>query len=81
GPLSVGFVDSINQVKTMYHQDSTDNIRQEILSNLNVRYIFWGPAERALGGWDPHEASYLFEVYETDGYSIFELTSEDYLIE
>lgn len=48
--------------------------RWQLLARYSVDYIFWGPAERALGTFDPHEATYLRHVYEaTRGYAIFEV--------
>jgi hypothetical protein len=38
-----------------------------------VDYLFWGPAERAVGTFDPYAQPYLQPIYETAEYAIFEI--------
>jgi len=47
--------------------------RQWLLKEYSVDYIFWGPAERALGNFDPAQATYLRQIYDADEYSLFEV--------
>jgi hypothetical protein len=49
-----------------------DGWRQELLEEYGIDYVFWGPAEQQVGSFDPHFASYLREIYDEDGYAIFE---------
>jgi hypothetical protein len=49
-----------------------DGWRYELLIYYGVDYVFWGPAERRLGDYDPRLSSYyLWPVYDKDGYLIF----------
>jgi hypothetical protein len=73
GPLSIDYENVYIQVSSVYNNDIEENVRKDILSNLNVRYIIWGPAERKLGDWNPNDVAYLSKLYEHAGYSIFEL--------
>jgi hypothetical protein len=50
---------------------SDDVWRQAFLSDYSVDYVFWGPAERDLGTFDPLTAPYLQQTYETQAYAIF----------
>lgn len=72
GPLTIDFENVYIQVSSVYNNDTKEDVRKDILSNLNVRYVFWGPEERKLGIWNPNHANYLTRVYERGGYSIFE---------
>jgi hypothetical protein len=45
--------------------------RGEFLTTENVAYLFIGPAERALGNWDPQAQPGFTEVYQDGGYAIF----------
>jgi uncharacterized membrane protein len=40
--------------------DTSDARRGQIIRDYGVRYVFYGPQERALGGFDPASSS-LFE--------------------
>lgn len=47
--------------------------RESLLGQYGLDWVFWGPAERALGDFDPHTASYLHCRYEVGGYAVFEV--------
>jgi len=72
GPESVGLVEIEKEIDKFYSQDTSDEYRMEFIDQYAIRYIFWGPSERRLGGWNPVSAEYLIEVYQVDGYYIFE---------
>ncbi len=50
-----------------------DEWRRDLITTYGVRWVWWGPWERALGAFDPHTAPYLQSVYETEAYTIFEV--------
>jgi len=57
---------------TRFFDATTDDIwRQRLLARYGVDVVFWGPAERALGAFDPRTASCLRQVYAGQGYAIF----------
>ncbi|MCX7680387.1 MAG: hypothetical protein N2508_00220, partial [Anaerolineae bacterium] len=58
-------------VAQFFARETDDSWRKTLLEEYGVDYIFWGPEERKLGGFDPHTASYLRAVYEVGEYAIF----------
>jgi hypothetical protein len=41
------------------------------LAEQSADFVFYGPAEQALGSWDPSTWDCLTRVYERAGYAIF----------
>ena len=72
GPESVNLAELRPQVAAFYSTSTQDALRIEFLRQFDVRYIFWGPAERLLGDWDPNQASYLRPFHQAGTYSLFE---------
>jgi len=50
-----------------------DAWRRHLLAQYGVGYVFWGPAERALGGFDAGHVPYLKQLYSAGGYTVFEV--------
>ncbi|MCK5314304.1 MAG: hypothetical protein KAJ53_04245, partial [Anaerolineales bacterium] len=75
GPESIGLQKLLTEVQDFYTQSTSDSQREQFLSKLAIQYVYWGPAERKLGDWDPHQATYLSKIYDNDGYGIFEVIS------
>jgi hypothetical protein len=73
GPESVGLNDLNRMVSRFFQLGMPDQLRLKFLREQNVRYVFWGPEEREIGGWDPYQADYLVPVYHQGDYSIFEV--------
>jgi len=71
GPESVGLAELLPRVEAFYRIDTPGNERIELLSELGVDYVFWGPKERVLGGWDPKAADFLTLFYQSGDYWIF----------
>jgi len=72
GPETVYFAEKKLLVARFFDEATSDGWRYDLLDYYDVDYVFWGPAERALGSFDPHLADYyLWPVYETDEYAIF----------
>ncbi len=59
-----------------YNAATSEAERRLILQEFRVNYVFWGPSEKALGDWDPHNAPYLQKIYEERGYSVFLVRSD-----
>ena len=74
GPESV-HADEKKALVTRFFDAATDDAwRRQLLTQYGVDYVFWGPAEQALGAFDPREAEYLRLVYERGEYTLFEVT-------
>ncbi len=72
GPESVRS-DEKRALVAQFFDAMTDSAwRRRLLVQYGVDYVFWGPAERAVGTFNPHTESYLRQVYEAGGYAIFE---------
>lgn len=71
GPESVNLVELKPRIAQFYQGNTQDAIRQELLAEFQVNFVFWGPSERALGDWEPIQAPYLELRYHSDDYAIF----------
>jgi uncharacterized membrane protein len=58
-------------VERFFDATTDDSWRQDLLEQYGVDYVFWGPAERAVGDFDPRRATCLREIYKTDEYWVF----------
>jgi hypothetical protein len=73
GPESIHLAELRPQVEAFYTFGMTDQQRLELIRRFDVRYVFWGPAERALGDWSPSQAAYLQQVYQSGAYQLFQV--------
>jgi hypothetical protein len=71
GPESVGYSRLMPRVEAFYKDGTADSERLELLTELGVDYVFWGPHEKALGGWDPSTADYLSQFHRSGDYFLF----------
>ncbi|MDY6876031.1 MAG: hypothetical protein SWK90_07530 [Chloroflexota bacterium] len=76
GPESVRAAEKKALVARFFSATTDEAWRRQLLMQYGVDYVFWGPAERTLGGFDPGRAVYLRMVYEEEGYLIFEVVDE-----
>jgi len=60
---TVDFYEKSERVERFFDPVVAEDERVETLRTLGVTYVFYGPAERAMGGYDPAESSSLVEVY------------------
>jgi hypothetical protein len=73
GPESVYYAQAQSAVQTIFNAASSDMQRQSILRQYGVRYLLWGPDERKAGAWQPDQASYLYPVFQSGPYSLFQV--------
>lgn len=64
GPESVGLAELAPAIRSFFSTDSAQTFRQQFLVTQKVDYIFWGPAERALGNWNPASWGCLQPVFD-----------------
>jgi hypothetical protein len=62
-----------NIVRQFFQAQTSDAYRKEILRRYNVAYLFYGPAERALGDFQPATRPYLEEAFTNGRYTIYEV--------
>ena len=73
GPETVDYGEK-RRLMHRFFDPATDHAwRQRLLREYSVDYVFWGPAERREGAFDPQTASYLHPIYESEPYVIFEV--------
>ncbi|NMB88813.1 MAG: hypothetical protein GYA17_10665 [Chloroflexi bacterium] len=73
GPESIGIEEVEPQITRFYQDGATDAWRESFLKAYGVQYVFWGPLERALGGWDPKTGAFLRMVYHSAQYDVFQV--------
>jgi hypothetical protein len=71
GPETVGLAQIEPKLREFFNPNTADRQRLDFLANFRVDYVFWGEAEKVLGGWVPSLAPYLESVYTQDGVIIF----------
>ncbi len=62
---TVNFYDKRERVERFFDAAVSDDERIETLRTFNVSYVFYGPAERALGGYDPGRSPLFTEVFSS----------------
>jgi hypothetical protein len=73
GPESIHADRKTEMANHFFDSATGDAWREHLLAEYGVDYVFFGPAERALGDFDPHRVDYLERVYGTDRYTLFEV--------
>ncbi|MFQ6099692.1 MAG: hypothetical protein ACE5OS_00445 [Anaerolineae bacterium] len=64
------------QVAAFYSEGASEAERRGLLERWNVHYVYLGPEERALGGFDPAMTSYLKLVFQQGDASVYRVTLE-----
>jgi hypothetical protein len=73
GPESANLAELQPRVEAFYKTDTSDAERQALLDEFRIAYIFYGPAERALGGWTPENSSHLQLLAEQGEYAVYQV--------
>ncbi|NJN97839.1 MAG: hypothetical protein HC875_29050 [Anaerolineales bacterium] len=75
GPETLHSDEKRAQAQQFFAAATTDVWRTALLREYRVRYIYYGPNEKAAGNFAPDRASYLKEIYQNGEVQIFEVTS------
>jgi hypothetical protein len=75
GPESIYKSELEPQIVAFYQSQASDDQRWALIDRFDIAYIFWGPAERNLGDWQPSSASYLTLVQQQGDYALYEVGS------
>jgi hypothetical protein len=59
------------QIDRFFDSATEEAWRKQFLTTYRVDYVFWGPAERHLGDFDPDTMGGLSQVYQVEEYSLF----------
>lgn len=71
---TLDFYNKDRMVSEFFSGSITDVRRADILKQYGVSYVFYGPAERALGTYDPSSSPLLKQVYSTPLVSVFKVS-------
>lgn len=71
GPESINRAELDERIACFYGPDCANSEREALLADFDARYVWSGPAERALGGFDPGAIPVLELVYREEGYEIY----------
>jgi hypothetical protein len=66
GLETIDFAEKQRLVNRFFTASTPDEWRQRLLADHRISYVYYGPHEQAIGGFDPAVAPYLSPVY-TDG--------------
>lgn len=58
-------------VTEFFAKETPDARRQQILEQYSVDYVFYGPSERALGGFDPSQSPLFVELFSSSSTNIY----------
>lgn len=74
---TVDYAAKREQVATFYASATPEGKRRDLLNRWGVRYVYVGPQERALGGFDPVAVSGLEPVFERGDVAIYRVQVEE----
>ncbi len=75
GPQSVHPVAKMEQVRAFFSGAMSADARLALLESYHIRYIFYGPSERALGNSSPGSLLGVRLIYQQDNVQIYEVNS------
>lgn len=68
---TVNFAERNELTQRFFDEATADDWRRSLLTEYQVAYLFWGPAERQAGDFDPATADYLIPVFENSEASVY----------
>ncbi len=66
----------VTAVAQFFNVATPDTQRQALLNQFNVRYVWFGPREEALGQFQPDAAPYLTAVYQNNTITLYAPTDD-----
>ena len=73
GPETVNSEEKRELAQTFFRETTDDNWRLALLKKFKIRYLYYGPNEKATGNFAPAGAPYLRELYQNEEVQIFEV--------
>ena len=70
---TLNFYEKREMVEQFFDSQVNDRRRREILGLFDGGFVFYGPAEQALGDYDPHAATFLEEVFTSPHVTLFRI--------
>jgi hypothetical protein len=73
GPETLYLKEKEPRVAAFFRPETGDAERQRLLAEGRIRFVLYGPAERALGGFDLDRASYLRRRFAQGEYAVYQV--------
>jgi hypothetical protein len=73
GPESIGLARVQPRVEAFFHADLSPAEEAQLFEEFSIRYLIWGPAERALGSRNPVNSPGAKLVFQNTTYQVFEV--------
>ncbi len=70
---TVDYDNKLAAISDFYDMETSNAVRAALLENWGVSYVFYGPHERALGGFSPKQTDSLTRVFSRDGVFVYEV--------
>ena len=71
---TLDFFGKTEMVNAFFAPDTPETVRQATLNDFGVDYVLYGPAEQALGTFDPAAAAYLTPVFTSATTQVFKVS-------
>jgi len=69
--MTIDFNRKRGMVETFFDSATPDSERQTLINEYSIRYLFYGPAERALGQYDPEGSPLFSKVFDAPEASVY----------
>lgn len=77
---TLDFYGKVELVDNFFNSDVDDVVRENILRDFSVDYVFFSEEERRLGDFDPATAPYLTEIFNKDGVAVYRVNLDSVAI-
>lgn len=77
--MTLNYYHKRDLVRMFYSGSESDVRRREVAERYDIRYVIYGPEERALGDYDPRFTSWLTQVYSNGDVSVYQIKSPQHL--
>ncbi len=64
------------EFRDFFERGTSDEWRCYFLQRYGIRYLFYGPQEKASGDFDPSQAPYLTKQFQTGAYAVYEVAPQ-----
>ncbi|MCZ7553267.1 MAG: hypothetical protein M5U05_11900 [Anaerolineales bacterium] len=71
GPESLHKTELLPRIQAFFEASTPAEQRAGLIDEFGIAYVVWGPAERALGGWQPAQAGYLEPIADFGDIALF----------
>ena len=77
GPETVNSEVKRAQALRFFSNGVDDAWRRDLLTEFNIAYVYYGPAEQVTGDFAPDQAPYLEKIYDNKGVQIFKVKRDE----